>query len=82
MKQIGHWISGRATAVGSERTHLFWEPARGDQQASVHIATEIDVDDAVQAALLRFRRGLLHAHEGGQLPLASAQQVAGQPRVA
>jgi malonate-semialdehyde dehydrogenase (acetylating)/methylmalonate-semialdehyde dehydrogenase len=50
VRTIEHWINGTATAAGSTRTSPVWNPATGQQQASVLLAEPSDVDSAVGAA--------------------------------
>ena len=39
MKTISHWIDGRAVAGTSGRTGPVWNPATGEQQAEVDLAS-------------------------------------------
>jgi len=50
VRTIQHHIGGRPTAGGSTRTSPVWDPATGEQQAEVLLATTTDVDAAVAAA--------------------------------
>jgi malonate-semialdehyde dehydrogenase (acetylating)/methylmalonate-semialdehyde dehydrogenase len=50
MRTIEHWIAGKATSGTSTRRGRVWNPATGEQQAEVLLATEHDVDAAVAAA--------------------------------
>ena len=50
MTTIAHWISGTATSGASTRTAPVLNPATGQQQASVLMAEQADVDAAVAAA--------------------------------
>ncbi|HSE70864.1 MAG TPA: CoA-acylating methylmalonate-semialdehyde dehydrogenase [Nocardioidaceae bacterium] len=50
MRTIEHWIAGKHTAGASTRTGRVWNPATGEQQAEVLLATDKDVDAAVAAA--------------------------------
>jgi malonate-semialdehyde dehydrogenase (acetylating) / methylmalonate-semialdehyde dehydrogenase len=50
LKQIKHWIGGRAVAGTSGRSGAVYNPATGRQAAEVDFATEQEVDAAVQAA--------------------------------
>lgn len=54
MKTIQHWIDGAPTPGASDRTGPVWNPATGEQQAEVLLATASDVDEAVQAASTAF----------------------------
>ncbi len=55
MRTIGHWIDGRAT-IGAEgaRTAPVWNPATGEQQAEVVLASADDVRAAVASAAAAF----------------------------
>ena len=50
MRQIDHWIAGKATAGTAQRRAPVWNPATGEQQAEVALASRDDVDAAVAAA--------------------------------
>ncbi len=50
LKQIGHWIGGRAVAGTSGRSGAVYNPATGQQTGAVDFATVEEVDEAVQAA--------------------------------
>ncbi|MCW2747995.1 MAG: methylmalonate-semialdehyde dehydrogenase, partial [Nocardioidaceae bacterium] len=50
MKTIEHWIAGKSTSGRSDRTAAVFNPATGEQQAEVLLATHEDVDEAVSAA--------------------------------
>jgi malonate-semialdehyde dehydrogenase (acetylating)/methylmalonate-semialdehyde dehydrogenase len=50
LKQINHWIGGRAVAGTSGRSGAVYNPASGRQAAEVDFAAEAEVDAAVQAA--------------------------------
>jgi malonate-semialdehyde dehydrogenase (acetylating)/methylmalonate-semialdehyde dehydrogenase len=50
MRTIEHWVGGQATALASTRTGPVWNPATGEQQAEVLLATKEDVDTAVGRA--------------------------------
>jgi malonate-semialdehyde dehydrogenase (acetylating)/methylmalonate-semialdehyde dehydrogenase len=49
-RTVQHWIGGERTAAGSTRTSPVFDPATGEQQAEVLLATRSDVDTAVAAA--------------------------------
>ncbi len=49
MRTIGHWIDGSVT-VRAGRTGPVWDPATGEQQAEVVLATAAEVDAAVGSA--------------------------------
>jgi malonate-semialdehyde dehydrogenase (acetylating)/methylmalonate-semialdehyde dehydrogenase len=50
VKTIEHWIAGKATSGTSERTTAVYNPATGEQQAELVLASQADVDAAVAAA--------------------------------
>jgi malonate-semialdehyde dehydrogenase (acetylating)/methylmalonate-semialdehyde dehydrogenase len=50
VRTIEHWIGGKATSAASTRTSPVWNPASGQQQAQVVLATTSDVDEAVSIA--------------------------------
>jgi malonate-semialdehyde dehydrogenase (acetylating)/methylmalonate-semialdehyde dehydrogenase len=50
MRTIEHWVGGKSTALASTRTGSVWNPATGEQQAEVLLATKEDVDTAVARA--------------------------------
>jgi malonate-semialdehyde dehydrogenase (acetylating)/methylmalonate-semialdehyde dehydrogenase len=54
VRTIEHWIGGKSTSAGSTRTSPVWNPATGQQQSQVVLATKSDVDDAVNVAALAF----------------------------
>src|SRR4249920_2733041 len=54
MRTINHWIGGRAVAGTSGRTGPVWNPATGEQQAEVDLASAEEVDTAVGAATAAF----------------------------
>ena len=51
VRQIGHWVAGRATAGASGRVAPVYDPARGVQIAEVALASAAEVDAAVASAL-------------------------------
>ena len=51
---IGHWMNGAATAGRSTKTQPVYNPATGDVQASLLLATPEDVDDVVASAKRAF----------------------------
>src|SRR5436309_15717439 len=57
VKQINHWIGGRAVAGTSVRSGAVYNPATGRQAAEVDFATVEEVDAAVQAAKQAFVGG-------------------------
>jgi malonate-semialdehyde dehydrogenase (acetylating)/methylmalonate-semialdehyde dehydrogenase len=54
MRTIHHWIAGAETTGASTRFGAVYNPATGEQQAQVALATPADVDAAVQAAAKAF----------------------------
>jgi malonate-semialdehyde dehydrogenase (acetylating)/methylmalonate-semialdehyde dehydrogenase len=50
VKTIEHWIAGKATAGLSDRTAPVYNPATGEQQAEVVLATPADVEATIAAA--------------------------------
>jgi len=54
MRTIPHWIAGSETTGASRRWGPVWNPATGEQQAQVALATPADVDAAVAAAAKAF----------------------------
>ena len=50
MRTIDHWVGGKATSGSGERRGRVWNPATGEQQAEVALASRPDVDAAVSAA--------------------------------
>jgi malonate-semialdehyde dehydrogenase (acetylating)/methylmalonate-semialdehyde dehydrogenase len=54
MRTVTHWIGGKPATGESTRTGPVWNPATGEQQAEVLLASRADVDAAVQAAAAAF----------------------------
>jgi malonate-semialdehyde dehydrogenase (acetylating) / methylmalonate-semialdehyde dehydrogenase len=54
MRTVTHWIGGKPATGESTRTGPVWNPATGEQQAEVLLASHTDVDAAVQAAAAAF----------------------------
>jgi malonate-semialdehyde dehydrogenase (acetylating)/methylmalonate-semialdehyde dehydrogenase len=54
VKRISHWIGGRSVAGESGRSSPVYNPATGRQTGAVDLATEAEVDRAVQAAKQAF----------------------------
>jgi malonate-semialdehyde dehydrogenase (acetylating)/methylmalonate-semialdehyde dehydrogenase len=50
LKRISHWIGGKAVASTSGRNGPVWNPATGQQQATVDFATVDEVNAAVETA--------------------------------
>ncbi|TWF76938.1 methylmalonate-semialdehyde dehydrogenase [acylating] [Pseudonocardia hierapolitana] len=55
MRTVTHWIGGKPATGESTRTGPVWNPATGEQQAEVMLASRADVDAAVQAAAAAFQ---------------------------
>lgn len=54
VRTVSHWIGGKPATGTSTRTSPVWNPATGQQQAEVLLASSADVDTAVQAAKAAF----------------------------
>jgi len=54
MREIQHWIGGRATSGESGRTAPVYDPATGEVQAEVRLGSAADVAAAVAAAAAAF----------------------------
>jgi malonate-semialdehyde dehydrogenase (acetylating)/methylmalonate-semialdehyde dehydrogenase len=54
MRTVNHWIGGKLTAGSSSRLGPVWNPATGEQQAQVVLASVGDVDGAVRTASAAF----------------------------
>jgi malonate-semialdehyde dehydrogenase (acetylating)/methylmalonate-semialdehyde dehydrogenase len=54
VRTIEHWIGGSLTGGASTRRSSVWNPATGEQQAEVALASTADVDTAVQTAKRAF----------------------------
>ncbi len=52
MREIGHWIGGRRVAGASGRFAEVWNPATGEVQARVALASKAELDAAVAAAAM------------------------------
>ncbi|MGP1358772.1 CoA-acylating methylmalonate-semialdehyde dehydrogenase, partial [Roseicyclus sp.] len=50
MEEIGHWINGKRVAGTSGRMADVWNPATGEVQAKVALASKAELDAAVAAA--------------------------------
>ncbi|MDT7558075.1 MAG: malonate-semialdehyde dehydrogenase (acetylating) / methylmalonate-semialdehyde dehydrogenase, partial [Pseudonocardiales bacterium] len=53
MRTITHWIGGKPVAGGTS-TSPVWNPATGQQQAEVPLASTEEVDTAVRAGAAAF----------------------------
>ncbi len=56
MRTINHWIGGKPSAGTSSRRGQVWNPATGEQQAEVVLASKDDVDEAVRTAAAAFEQ--------------------------
>ena len=54
MRQIQHWVGGQPSAGSSTRTSAVYDPATGEQQAEVLLASRDDVEQAVATAAAAF----------------------------
>ncbi len=54
MKRISHWIDGKVAEGTSGRSGTIWQPATGQQQAAVDLASVEEVDVAVAVAKAAF----------------------------
>ena len=54
MNRISHWVDGKVLAGDSGRTGVVWDPATGQQQAAVDLASAAEVDHAVAVAKAAF----------------------------
>jgi malonate-semialdehyde dehydrogenase (acetylating)/methylmalonate-semialdehyde dehydrogenase len=54
VRTIEHWVGGTTTAGSSTRRGPVYNPATGEQQAEVTLASSADVDEAVRAAATAF----------------------------
>jgi malonate-semialdehyde dehydrogenase (acetylating)/methylmalonate-semialdehyde dehydrogenase len=54
MERIGHWVDGQHRPGTSGRSQTVWNPATGEAQAEVDLASSAEVDAAVASALAAF----------------------------
>jgi malonate-semialdehyde dehydrogenase (acetylating)/methylmalonate-semialdehyde dehydrogenase len=54
VRTVSHWIGGRLTESSSGKSGVVWDPATGEQQASVAFASVAEVDAAVATAKAAF----------------------------
>jgi malonate-semialdehyde dehydrogenase (acetylating) / methylmalonate-semialdehyde dehydrogenase len=54
VRTVTHWIGGKPATGTSTRTGPVWNPATGEQQAEVLLASPADVDTAVRTAATAF----------------------------
>jgi malonate-semialdehyde dehydrogenase (acetylating) / methylmalonate-semialdehyde dehydrogenase len=50
LKRVSHWVDGKLTPSSSGRSGVIWNPATGEQQATVDFASVAEVDAAVAVA--------------------------------
>ena len=49
LRSVNHWIGGQPRASESGRTSVVWNPATGEAQAAVALASAEEVDQAVES---------------------------------
>src|SRR5258706_5741840 len=54
LRNVNHWIGGQPRASESGRTSVVWNPATGEAQAAVALASAKEVDQAVESASRAF----------------------------
>jgi malonate-semialdehyde dehydrogenase (acetylating)/methylmalonate-semialdehyde dehydrogenase len=54
VRTVSHWIGGQLTESSSGKSGVVWDPATGEQQASVAFASVAEVDAAVATAKAAF----------------------------
>jgi malonate-semialdehyde dehydrogenase (acetylating) / methylmalonate-semialdehyde dehydrogenase len=54
MRTVNHWVGGKRVATASGRSATVWNPATGEPQAQVDLASVEEVDAAVAAAAAAF----------------------------
>jgi malonate-semialdehyde dehydrogenase (acetylating)/methylmalonate-semialdehyde dehydrogenase len=54
MNTIGHWVNGQVISGTSGRTGVIWNPATGEQQGAVDLASKAEVDSVVAVAKAAF----------------------------
>jgi malonate-semialdehyde dehydrogenase (acetylating)/methylmalonate-semialdehyde dehydrogenase len=54
MNRISHWVDGKVLAGTSGRAGIVWDPATGQQQGAVDLASSSEVDHAVGVAKAAF----------------------------
>ena len=54
MKRISHWVDGKVVEGTSGRSGVIWQPATGEQQASVDFASVEEIDSFVAVAKAAF----------------------------
>ena len=52
IRTVNHWIGGRSIASTSGRSGIVWNPATGEEQATIGFASAEEVDQAVAAPKL------------------------------
>lgn len=54
VREVNHWIGGKVVESKSGRSGVVWNPATGEEQATVHFANIEEIDRAVAAAKAAF----------------------------
>ncbi|MEO6126597.1 MAG: CoA-acylating methylmalonate-semialdehyde dehydrogenase [Ilumatobacteraceae bacterium] len=54
MKRISHWVGGKVLEGNSGRSGVVWQPATGEQQASVDLASAAEMSAAIAVAKAAF----------------------------
>ena len=54
MKTIEHFVNGKAFSGESKRTAKVYNPATGEQESEVRLASKSDLDQAVEVAKKAF----------------------------
>ena len=54
MKTIQHFVNGKSFSGGSKRTGKIFNPATGEQEAEVKLATTKDINESVSNACLLY----------------------------
>jgi malonate-semialdehyde dehydrogenase (acetylating) / methylmalonate-semialdehyde dehydrogenase len=50
LKRVSHWVDGKVSPSSSGRSGVIWNPATGEQQATVDFASVVEMDAAVAVA--------------------------------
>ena len=62
MKTIQHFVNGKSFSGESKNVGKIFNPATGEQEAEVKLATTKDINDAVANAKKHLIHGLTHLH--------------------
>lgn len=54
VRTVNHWIGGRSIAPTSGRSGIVWDPATGEEQATIGFASAEEVDQAIASAKAAF----------------------------